>query len=53
MLCTALQIINHIQDCKDDYISLDRVYIPDEFFKKHQLNASILTKKIHAKISIK
>ena len=45
MLCTALQIINHIQDCKDDFRNLDRVYIPENFLKKHQLNASILTKK--------
>jgi squalene synthase HpnC len=27
-LCAALQIINHIQDCGDDYRNLDRVYIP-------------------------
>src|SRR5262249_34702342 len=27
-LCTALQIINHLQDCGKDYRSLDRVYIP-------------------------
>lgn len=27
-LCNALQIINHIQDCADDYRALDRVYIP-------------------------
>jgi squalene synthase HpnC len=27
-LCTALQIINHLQDCGDDYRKLDRVYIP-------------------------
>ena len=27
-LCAALQIINHLQDCKDDYRNLDRVYIP-------------------------
>ncbi|MCL2469173.1 MAG: squalene synthase HpnC [Alphaproteobacteria bacterium] len=27
-LCTALQIINHIQDCGEDYTKLDRVYIP-------------------------
>ncbi len=27
-LCTALQIINHLQDCGDDYRNLDRVYIP-------------------------
>ncbi len=27
-LCAALQIINHLQDCKPDYLKLDRVYVP-------------------------
>jgi squalene synthase HpnC len=27
-LCAALQIINHLQDCKEDYVNLDRVYVP-------------------------
>ncbi|MBS0517787.1 MAG: squalene synthase HpnC [Proteobacteria bacterium] len=27
-LCTALQVINHLQDCAKDYAGLDRVYIP-------------------------
>jgi squalene synthase HpnC len=27
-LCAALQIINHLQDCREDYRHLDRVYIP-------------------------
>jgi squalene synthase HpnC len=27
-ICTALQIINHIQDCAADYLNLDRVYVP-------------------------
>jgi squalene synthase HpnC len=27
-LCSALQIINHLQDCGRDYRNLDRVYIP-------------------------
>jgi len=27
-LCAALQIINHLQDCKSDYQTLDRVYVP-------------------------
>ena len=27
-LCAALQVINHLQDCKKDYQELDRVYIP-------------------------
>jgi squalene synthase HpnC len=27
-ICAALQIINHIQDCQNDFRNLDRVYIP-------------------------
>lgn len=27
-LCIALQILNHLQDCKDDYLALNRVYLP-------------------------
>jgi squalene synthase HpnC len=27
-LCAALQIINHLQDCGEDYRDLDRVYVP-------------------------
>jgi phytoene/squalene synthetase len=27
-LCAALQIINHLQDCRPDYLYLNRVYIP-------------------------
>jgi squalene synthase HpnC len=29
-LCTALQIINHLQDCGADYRDLDRVYVPQD-----------------------
>ncbi len=28
-LCNALQVINHLQDCAEDYRDLDRVYHPD------------------------
>ena len=31
-LCTALQIINHLQDCQTDYRDLDRVYLPLDLF---------------------
>lgn len=27
-LCNALQVINHLQDCKDDYRNLARIYLP-------------------------
>ncbi len=29
-LCSALQVLNHLQDCVDDYRQLDRVYLPLE-----------------------
>jgi farnesyl-diphosphate farnesyltransferase len=28
VLCSALQVLNHLQDCADDYRLLDRVYVP-------------------------
>jgi squalene synthase HpnC len=27
-ICAALQVINHLQDCADDYRNLDRIYVP-------------------------
>jgi phytoene/squalene synthetase len=27
-LCNVLQVLNHLQDCGDDYRALDRVYLP-------------------------
>ncbi len=27
-LCNALQVLNHLQDCADDFRTLDRVYLP-------------------------
>lgn len=32
-LCIALQVINHLQDCRDDYLTLNRVYIPTEWME--------------------
>jgi len=29
-LCAALQVINHLQDCGEDYRRLDRVYLPTD-----------------------
>jgi squalene synthase HpnC len=31
-LCDALQVLNHLQDCRDDYRRLDRVYLPLDRF---------------------
>lgn len=30
-LCNALQVINHLQDCQEDFRVLDRVYLPLEW----------------------
>jgi hydroxysqualene synthase len=30
-LCAALQVLNHLQDCQDDYRTLDRVYLPGDW----------------------
>ncbi|HZT86434.1 MAG TPA: squalene synthase HpnC [Stellaceae bacterium] len=29
-LCSALQVLNHLQDCGEDYRNLDRVYLPQQ-----------------------
>ncbi len=34
-LCNALQVINHLQDCKEDYLTLDRVYLPGAWFAEY------------------
>jgi phytoene/squalene synthetase len=41
-LCAALQIINHLQDCKDDYRNLDRVYIPQDALAASGANVEAL-----------
>jgi hydroxysqualene synthase len=30
-LCNALQVINHLQDCQEDYRRLNRVYLPQDW----------------------
>jgi phytoene/squalene synthetase len=41
-LCTALQIINHLQDCGADYRNLDRVYIPLDALDREGLTPDAL-----------
>jgi len=43
-LCIALQILNHIQDCKEDYNKIDRVYLPYTFLKKYNVKLLQLKK---------
>ncbi len=39
-LCSALQILNHLQDCRDDYHTLDRVYLPEDWLRAEGLEAT-------------
>lgn len=41
-LCTALQILNHLQDCQADYRRLDRVYIPLDWLSGEGLDVTAL-----------
>ena len=41
-LCAALQIINHLQDCAQDYRKLDRVYLPQTLLDAHGANVEML-----------
>jgi squalene synthase HpnC len=43
-LCTALQILNHLQDCQDDYRNLDRVYLPGDWLAAEGLDVTVLDK---------
>jgi hydroxysqualene synthase len=41
-LCSALQIINHLQDAKEDYRTLDRVYVPQDWLTAEGLDVAAL-----------
>ena len=34
-LCTALQVLNHLQDCAKDLAMLDRCYLPLDMLRRH------------------
>jgi hydroxysqualene synthase len=33
-ICASLQVINHLQDCAEDYANLDRVYLPEDALQR-------------------
>jgi squalene synthase HpnC len=41
-LCCALQVINHVQDCVDDYRTLGRVYLPSDWMEAEGTQISML-----------
>lgn len=41
-LCNALQVINHLQDCQDDYLEMDRVYLPGDWLAESNIRVEVL-----------
>jgi len=41
-LCAALQVINHLQDCAEDYRRLDRVYLPQDALARRGASVEML-----------
>ena len=41
-LCNALQVLNHLQDCGDDYRALDRVYLPQDWMAEAGISVGAL-----------
>ncbi|MBK1667507.1 squalene synthase HpnC [Rhodovibrio sodomensis] len=41
-LCTALQILNHLQDLAEDYRRLDRVYLPESWLTEAGIGVAAL-----------
>ncbi len=48
-LCNALQVINHLQDCQDDYRALDRVYLPMKWMEEEGASVEDLDKPASSK----
>ena len=42
-LCSALQVLNHLQDCAEDYQRLNRVYLPMDWLLAEGLTEDVLT----------
>ncbi len=43
-LCSALQVLNHLQDCAKDYAEMDRVYLPADWMAAESVALTDLTK---------
>ena len=49
-LCNALQVINHLQDCSDDYVSMNRVYLPEEWLREEKVDVEDLVRVLHQRV---
>lgn len=45
-LCSALQVLNHVQDCAKDLRELNRVYIPQDWLNSHGSRTEDLTRPV-------
>lgn len=43
-LCNALQVINHLQDAKEDYLEINRVYLPADWMAEAGASVEDLSK---------
>jgi len=41
-LCNSLQVLNHLQDCAEDYARLDRVYLPQAWMREEGTEVAAL-----------
>ncbi|NNE21073.1 MAG: squalene synthase HpnC [Rhizobiales bacterium] len=41
-LCNALQVLNHLQDCADDYNQMNRVYLPGDWMAENNVTVDDL-----------
>ncbi|MEI6984857.1 MAG: squalene synthase HpnC [Rhodospirillaceae bacterium] len=41
-LCNALQVLNHLQDCRDDHREMDRVYLPLDWMASYACSTADL-----------
>lgn len=41
-LCSALQVLNHLQDCQEDYRTLARIYVPTDWLRQNGLGVEAL-----------
>ena len=44
-LCSALQVLNHLQDCKEDFETMNRVYLPLDSLQRHNVDESDLSRR--------
>jgi farnesyl-diphosphate farnesyltransferase len=44
-LCIALQLLNHLQDLRSDYLTRERCYLPQSWLREVGIHESVLEKK--------